>query len=431
MTPTVFRTALAAASLLVLSAGSATVGAQTPSSEGHVTFAKDVVPILQRACQACHRPGQMGPMSLLTYEEVRPWARSIKQKVSTREMPPWYLDRSIGVQQFKNDRSLTDGEIDTISAWVDAGAPQGNLADLPAPREFDDSNRWTMPDGEPDLVVHAPEHLVKANSHEEWLDLYADIPLTEDRWVRAYEAKPAKAGVPVVHHLVVTLVQPDGTIDGYGLQYAPGKPATVYPEDSGWLLKAGTSLQFGMHYSSIDEPRTDRSAVAFQFYPKGYVPKKKAVRHNWMSLSDLDLPAGEKDIRHDSYRRLNENFRLMTYLPHMHTLGQRQCVELIYPDGDVEMMNCFDFDFSWQIVYQYEEHAQPLIPKGTLIHAIHYHDNSVANPLNPDPENWTGYGMRTIDDMAITMAEGIILSDEEFAQAQQERAEALAGQTQN
>ena len=184
MTPTVFRTALAAASLLVLSAGSATVGAQTPSSEGHVTFAKDVVPILQRACQACHRPGQMGPMSLLTYEEVRPWARSIKQKVSTREMPPWYLDRSIGVQQFKNDRSLTDGEIDTISAWVDAGAPQGNLADLPAPREFDDSNRWTMPDGEPDLVVHAPEHLVKANSHEEWLDLYADIPLTEDRWVR-------------------------------------------------------------------------------------------------------------------------------------------------------------------------------------------------------------------------------------------------------
>ena len=155
------------------------------------------------------------------------------------------------------------------------------------------------------------------------MNLYAVVPLTEDRWVRAYEAKPAKEGVPVVHHLVVTLVQPDGTIyNGTNLQYAPGKRATVYPEDSGWLLKAGTEFRFGMHYSSIDEPRTDRSAVAFQFYPKGYVPKKKAVRRNWMSLSDLDLPAGEKDIRHDDYRRLTENFRLMTYLPHMHTLGE-------------------------------------------------------------------------------------------------------------
>ena len=431
MTRTGLRIAFAAASLLVLTAGSTIMGAQTSSNESHVTFTKDVAPILQRACQACHRPGQMAPMSLQTFEEVRPWARSIKQKVSTREMPPWYLDRSIGIQEFKNDASLTDGEIDTINAWVDAGALRGDLADLPAPREFDDSNRWTLPGGEPDLVIYAPEHTVKADSHEEWLDLHADIPLTEDRWVRAYEAKPAKTAVPVVHHLVVSLIQPDGTIDGYGLQYAPGKPATVYPEDSGWLLKAGTSLRFEMHYSSIDEPRTDRSALAFQFYPKGYVPKKKAVRHNWMSLSDLDLPAGEKDIRHDSYRRINENFRLMTYLPHMHTLGQRQCVELIYPSGEVEMMNCFDFDFSWQIVYQYDEHAQPLIPKGTLIHAIHYHDNSVTNPLNPDPENWTGYGMRTIDDMAITMAEGIVLTDEEFAQAQQERAEALAGQTQN
>ena len=431
MTRTVFQNATAAAALLVLSAGSATVGAQTSSDESHVTFTKDVAPIFQRACQACHRPGQMGPMSLLTYEEVRPWARSIRQKVSTREMPPWYLDRTIGVQEFKNDASLSNREIETISAWVDAGAPRGNPADLPAPREFDDSNRWTLPGGEPDLVVYAPEHTVKGNSHEEWLDLYAGVPLTEDRWVRAYEAKPAKEAIPVVHHLVVTLVQPDGTIDGYGLQYAPGKPATVYPEDSGWLLKAGTEFRFGMHYSSIDEPRTDRSSVAFQFYPKGFVPKKKAVRHNWMSLSDLDLPAGEKDIRHDDYRRLTENFRLMTYLPHMHTLGQRQCIELIYPSGEVDMLNCFNFNFGWQTVYQYEEDAQPLIPKGTLIHAIHYHDNSMSNPLNPDPENWTGYGNRTIDDMAITMAEGIVLSDEEFEQAQQERAAAPAGQTQN
>lgn len=429
MSRTVNRSAMVlVASLLVLGAGTVAVSAQTSTSESHVTFTKDVAPILQRSCQNCHRPGQMGPMSLLTYSEVRPWARSIKLEVETREMPPWYVDRTIGVQAFTNDTSLNDREITTISHWVDAGAPRGDLADLPPPRQFDDTYKWTLPGGEPDLVVYAPEHTVKANSHEEWHDWEVEFTLPADRWVRAYELRPAKEGIPVVHHLLASFLQGDSDANPQaaggmaGVQYAPGKPATVYPDDSGFLLKAGTSkVLFGLHYSSVDRAVTDRAHIGFSFYPQGYVPSKKAVRINWMSLSDLDLPAGERDIRSDEYMITSENYRVLTYLPHMHIRGQRQCIELIYPDGKAEMMNCFDFNFNWQLLYEYEEDAQPLVPKGTVVHVINWHDNSTTNPLNPDPKNWTGYGQRTIDDMAITMTEGILLTDEEFEKAVETR----------
>jgi len=394
------------------------------AAEPAITFSKDVAPIMQRSCQTCHRPGTMAPMSLMTYEQVRPYARAVKAKVSSRQMPPWGVDRTIGHQGFKNDNSLNDREIATIVKWVDAGAPQGNPDDMPPPRTFNDDSAWSLPGGTPDFVVTAPPYTTKANAHESWADLMADVPLTEDRWVSAYQSKPSKDGVRVVHHMVAYIILPDGTQDGYGLHYVPGKPATIYPDGAGFLLRAGSKVKFDMHYTSVDTEVTDRAQVGFKFYPKGYEPNRKVLRMNWISHGDLDLPAGEDNIRSDGYALMKDNFRLLTYLPHMHIRGKRQCIELIYPaTGATETINCFDFNFNWQMVFQYDENSQPLIPKGTILHVINYHDNSVGNRLNPDPKNWAGFGQRTVDDMAITMGEGIQLTDEQFKQALQERAE--------
>src|SRR5580704_12480722 len=171
------------------------------------TFAKDIAPILQKACQNCHRPGNIGPMSLLTYQEVRPWARAIKQQVTMRNMPPWFEDRAVGIQKFKNHPSLTDQEVAMIAKWVDAGAPMGNAADMPPPRKFDDGDRWHI--GKPDVVVTLKKDVsVKAGQADQWLDLPMESPgLTTDRYIQAVEIKPMK-GVKVLHHAVATMRAP-------------------------------------------------------------------------------------------------------------------------------------------------------------------------------------------------------------------------------
>src|SRR5579871_630141 len=174
----------------------------TPDAR-QITFAKDIAPILQRSCQNCHRPGQIGPMSLLTYQEVRPWARSIKQQTMERSMPPWHIDREVGIRKFKNDISLSDAEIAIVSKWVDSGSPMGNPADMPPPREFDDSDRWHI--GKPDIVVTLKkELLVKAKQPDQWLDIETkDLGLASDRYIQAIEIKPIK-GVKVIHHVEST-----------------------------------------------------------------------------------------------------------------------------------------------------------------------------------------------------------------------------------
>ena len=180
-----------------LSAG--TAAAQTPAKvAAAVTFTKDVAPILQRSCQNCHRPGQMAPMSLLTYQDVRPWVRSIKQRVVSGEMPPWGIDPHIGLQSFKNDPSLRQDEIDTIVKWVDNGAPMGNMADMPKARQFEDSDRWHI--GKPDVIVTSPKHVVPSEAADWWGSYYVETGLTEDRYIKAIESKPGKTAV--VHHLL-------------------------------------------------------------------------------------------------------------------------------------------------------------------------------------------------------------------------------------
>ena len=375
--------ALAAA--LVAGGASVALG-QTPAPAKAPTFTKDVAPILQRSCQNCHRPGSIAPMSLLTYEDARPWARSMKNRVSLRQMPPWHVDKTIGIRKFKDDPSLSDAEVATIVGWVDAGAPRGNPADMPPPRVFDDSDRWHI--GKPDLIVSLPaENTIEAQSSDWWADFVSDSGLTEDRYIKAVEAKPSAGASRVVHHAVMYLVDPDNNnpMGGVLNEYAVGKNGDVYPENAGRLMKAGSKVRFNMHYHSVGETIKDRTSVGIVFYPKGYVPKHQMVTVLAPNQDDLDIPAGADNVRSDAYFKIDKNARLTAFMPHMHNRGKRQCIEAIFPNMAVEQYNCVNYDFQWQIVYNYDDDVAPLLPAGTIMHVISWHDNSSGNRNNPDP----------------------------------------------
>src|SRR6516165_1339390 len=398
---------------LALAALSIAPRAQTSSARA-VTFAKDVAPILQKTCQTCHRPGSIGPMSLLTYEDARPWARSIKDLVSRRQMPPWHVDRTVGIRRFKDDPSLSDAELQTIVNWVDAGAPRGNPADMPSPRAFDDSDRWHI--GKPDLIVSmAQEFTGKKEQADWWGKFYADSGLTEDRYIKAVEAKPSPGAARVVHHAVETLVYEDGNDPGGVLvEYAVGKNGDVFPDGAGKLMKAGAKIRFNMHYHAIGQPVTDRTSVGIVFYPKGYTPKHVIRTILSPNQDDLDIPAGASDVRSDAYYKMDCPARLIGFMPHMHNRGKKQCLEAIYPDMHVEQLNCVNYDFNWQIVYNYADDVAPLLPANTIIHVTSWHDNSSANRNNPDPRNWVGFGNRTTDDMARHWLTYYYMTDDEF-----------------
>ncbi|HEY6212561.1 MAG TPA: hypothetical protein VIW45_09765 [Vicinamibacterales bacterium] len=413
--------AAVAAAVGLLSTG-AVPSAQSPAP-GAVTFTKDVAPILQKACQNCHRPGSIAPMSLLTYEDARPWARSIKDRVERRSMPPWHVDRTVGIRKFKDDPSLSDKEIATIVSWIDAGAPKGNPADMPAPKAFDDSDRWHI--GKPDLIVEMPRAFeVKPEAADWWGNFIADSGLTEDRYIKAVEAKPSASAIRVVHHAVETLEYEDGTPSGGTLvEYAVGKNGDIFPDGSGKLMKAGARIRFNMHYHAIGSPVLDRTSVGIVFYPKGVVPKHVMTTILSPNQDDLDIPAGADNVRSDAYYKFDRNARLVGFMPHMHNRGKRQCIEAIYPNMRIEQFNCVNYDFQWQIVYNYADDVAPLLPAGTIIHVISWHDNSVANKYNPDPRNWVGFGNRTTDDMSRHWLTYYTMNDEEFKAEQAERAD--------
>jgi mono/diheme cytochrome c family protein len=417
--------------------------AQQPAARpGTVTFAKDVAPIFQRACQNCHRPGSIAPMSLLTYEDARPWARSIRQRVSAGEMPPWGIDRNVGIQDFKNGLALADNEVDTIVKWVDDGAVLGNPADLPAPRQFDDGRNWFI--GKPDLIISMPTHKVAAVGVDEKLEWVVDTGLTEDRYFKAVETKPDPRGMRVVHHASLDIVEPgngtDATRENYGMggarsflsEYALGKNADIFPEGAGRLIKAGSKINFNMHYYSVGEEVESATSVAFVFYPKGYVPKHVVVTQHIGDNSDLDIPAGSIG-RVDGYTMLSQNAQLVMIQPHMHARGKRQCVEAILPQttGEVSRgngsrteritLNCINFDMNWNLAYTYEDHAAPVLPKGTILHITSWYDNSPNNKFGLAAKNWVGSGPRSADIMSFQWHSFFYLTDEEYKQKVQER----------
>jgi len=405
------------------------VRAQT--QEATPTFAKDVMPILQRSCQQCHRAGEIAPMSLMTYEEVRPWARSIRARVSSREMPPWHIDKTVGIQQFKDDPSLSDDEISTIVRWIDGGAPLGNPADMPPPREFADTNAWQI--GTPDVIVKFPKKLVPAEGPDLFGELFADIPITEDRYIKAIQTRSATpASHKVVHHALSYSVDPASANEGMAedsgqflVEYASGKNAEVYPEGSGVLLKAGDKARVSYHLHPVGEDINAEIELGMVLYPAGYTPKYiRWSKQLAQPTTPLDVPPGEV-ARTDGYVVLHKPARIIAFQPHMHNLGARQCLELIYPtqgaSSKTEVVSCANFNNNWHLTYNYADDAAPLVPAGTILHNMQWHDNTSNNPRALDPSNWVGGGNRTIDEMGFFWIGWIELTEEEYQQQLAER----------
>ena len=398
-----------------------------------VTFTKDVAPILQERCQTCHRPDTFAPMSLLTYEEARPWAKSIKSKILAHEMPPWYIDKNVGVKRFKNDVSLTDQEMATIVKWVDSGAPKGDPADMPPPRKFDNGNTWHM--GQPDLIVQLPKDIVvPAQGADKWIDVVVDAGLNEDRYIQGIEILPLK-GFRSVHHVTTAMKHEDDSDDGDNVQgtflneYALGKNADMFPDGAGRLIKAGTKINFNLHLHATGTETPINVALGLKLYPKGYTPKYAEITEKLGDPKDLDIPPNVDSVRFDGYQTLAKPTRLLSFQPHLHNRGKASCMEAIYPGGHkVEMLSCVSrYQFAWHLVYLYEEDEQPLLPAGTILHMISWYDNSSGNKFNPDPDNLITYGQRTIDEMGGAWVSYYYLSDEEFKQQVEARKAKQAG----
>jgi hypothetical protein len=419
---------LATAALVVAVMPTAAVDAVTGP-----TFTRDVAPILQAKCESCHRPTSMAPMSLITYEEVRPWAKAIASRVESRQMPPWHIDKTIGIQKFKNDRSLSDEQIDTIVRWVAAGAPKGDSKDMPAPRQWPDESKWQLAAkyGQPDLVIRSSPYTVPAVAQDAWWRPVTDTGLTEARWVRAIEIRPStEKGRKVTHHALARLQQsenlrrelftndPNVFGDGLFMEWAVGKNGDEMRLDSGRLMLPGSKIIWEVHYHSIGEEITDSVELAVYFYPKGQEPKHREVLALFNtftgSRSMLDIPPNQVTTT-ESFVTLKENARIENFQAHMHLRGKGMSMEALYPDGRREMLSqVTDFNFNWHNMYIYADDAAPLLPKATILHFIAWYDNTRNNKSNPDPDQWVGWGDRTIDEMGHAWLNITYFSDEEF-----------------
>ena len=428
--------------------GSAFAAGQTGSEE-QVTFTRHIAPILQRSCINCHRPGSIAPMSLVTYDDARPWARSIKQKTSRPpadpgRMPPWFIEKNVGIQQFKDDPSLTDEEIALIARWADTGAPRGNPADMPAIHLAD--RAWSI--GTPDLIVTSPSMTLAAVAP----DFYgrmgpAPTGLTEDRYIKAVEFREKrqdKGGVErkagdlnyfAVHHAVIAATagrsggaDADGAVDQasgtstaaesrgsgrFNVVWELGQNATIYPDALGVKLGAGSALNFDLHTHSVGTEATFSIEVAFKFHPMGYQPKyTNAGSFNSLTY-DLDIP-GNKETVVEALYPMSRAGLVLSFEPHLHSSGRRMCVEALYPSGYQETLNCAGYNHNWVKVYHYQDDVAPLLPKGTVIKVTAWYDNTASNPRVADPRNWKGWGSRSIDDMLFLLSRVVWLTDQEY-----------------
>ena len=415
-----------------------------------VTFSKDVAPILQAKCQSCHEPGSIGPMSLMTFQEARPWAKSIRARVSTRQMPPWHIDKSVGIQKFKNDMSLSDEQIDTIVNWVDQGALQGNPADMPKPRPVTTTLYWQGERdgyGPPDLVVKSPEYVMPAVSQDQWWRPMVDIPgLTEPRWVRMVEIRPTNIqGRKILHHSIAHVVMNadapdvDASFSGVAsgrfqqddpsaavnarpslMEWAIGKGYDRYRDGTGKLLKPGEKISWDQHVHAVGEEVKAGSELGLWLYAKGEEPKHRSYLIGFTGLKNgavgLDIPPNSV-VHTEGFTVLKENTIITNFQPHFHLRGKAMQVEAILPDGTTQIISYVDnFNFNWMTNYIFADDVAPAFPKGTVIHVIAFYDNTKANKNNPDPNQWVGYGDRTVDEMAHAWMNVVYISDAEYQQ---------------
>ena len=378
------------------------------------TFYKDVEPIMMNRCQECHRAGEIGPMPLMSYQDVRPWAKAIKASVSTKKMPPWFADPNHG--KFSNDRSMSQTEIDTVTAWVDAGAPEGEQSDKRAPRTFVDG--WNIPT--PDLVVGMTKPFpVPAGSKIDYQYVVIPTGLTEDKWVNMVEARPSDRSV--VHHIVVFIRDPKSKwlreaepgvpyipnrtgkerrvdVGGGGNEilhiYTPGNLPDIWKPTQAKLLPAGSDLVFQMHYTSTKKDTADMTRI-------GMVYSKQAPDERIMTLTagndGFAIPPGADNHRVAGTWTFRNDATLMSFFPHMHLRGKAFEMNFINEDQKETVLKVNKYDFNWQLTYKLEK---PMLMKaGMKLEAVGYFDNSANNPYNPDPKATVEWGEQSWEEM--------------------------------
>ena len=389
------KQALALLMILALAAPLAAANNNNDAPTATPTYYGEVQSILEQECQVCHRPnganlgGMVAPMAFTSYQETRPWARSIARQVESGLMPPWHADsRHAGV--FENERTLTAEQRATLVAWAKGGAPMGNAAEAPEAKVWEAVDGWTI--GEPDLVMDMGEDFfVEDDVQDQYVTFETTITkemLPEPRWIKAVEFRP---GGPVVHHIIA---RPLGGI-------APGNDPTVHTDGFGTLLEPGTTIRWQMHYHKEPGPGTgvaDRSSVAVRFYPEGYEPDH-VMQSKSMGKFDFEIPAGDPNYVATTTAKFDRDAVLLGYTPHMHLRGKAARYVAKYPDGTEEvLLDVPRYDFNWQTHYKYHAGGKP-IPAGTEIELTMAWDNSVDNPANPDPTQTVVYGGPTTSEM--------------------------------
>jgi len=411
------------------------------------TFNKDVLPILQQNCQSCHRPGQTAPMSLLTYESARPWAKAIKNAVSTKKMPPWFASPEFG--HFTNDKSLKQADVDTIVKWVDSGAPQGNPKDAPAPIAWPEGG-WAI---KPDVIVEGPSYNVPARSIVEWQWIPVPSGFTKDTWVTSIEVLPEQ--IPVTHHICLSFrphtpevkygvsifnkpnierdadgveikkpvaqAQRPAAPEGIGQQavlvggaieecYEPGRgPADFRPYGAAKLIPAGTDIWVNLHYTPNGQAVTDHIKIGFTVAKEP--PKKRYLALSTSATQDREqfaIPPFEGNYEAPAATAtFGEDVTLVGLMPHMHVRGKSATFYLDYPDGHTEtVLDVPRYDFNWQLWYD----TSIKVPKGTKLRVIAHYDNSPNNKFNPDPSKTVFYGDQTWEEMHFPSF-GVIVDD--------------------
>lgn len=425
--------------LVALPAAAAAQSAPQP------TFTKDIAPIFQAKCESCHRPDSIAPMSLVTYEETRPWARSIRDRVASRQMPPWHIDKNIGISHFANDRSLTDAEQNTVVNWVAAGAPKGDPKDMPPAINWPADDTWNFAGayGEPDLVLKSPAYTQKSTAQDAWFKPVVETGLTEPRWVRAIEIRPSTVkGRKITHHALARLSQQEKTHDGAPLdidarvgnglfmEWAVGKQGEIMRANSGKLMLPGSKIVFDIHYSAADEDVTDQVELAIYFYPKGQDPK---YRQSLALFSGITGGNRNLDIAPNSiyvgtnFHVMRKAGRIENFQPHMHLRGKAMSMEAILPNGQTQVLSMVsNYNFNWHTNYIYADDAAPLLPKGTVLKITSWHDNTAANKMNPDPSQWVGWGDRTVDEMAHAWVNVTYMDEEDFKAEVEKRKNATS-----
>lgn len=420
------------------------VAAQSSDS---VTFHRDIEPILQRSCQSCHREGGVAPMPLVTYEEVAPFAGLIEYKTGLRDkagvMPPWYIEKNIGIKDYKDDISLTDDEISKLSVWARSGTPRGNPADAPEPLVFDDSIKWRA--GEPDLVVKSNTIFVGGSSSDQWYEAEDPVKfeLPEGRYVKSVEVVEVNdlaadattntkvGGRYVIHHMTWGVAGSDenGDYDPTTYQVYPvhelGRYPDIFDPKAGRPMPANPwfyANSIHTHSNGIDT--NAHLEIGFIFHPVGYQPEMRSNITLWGSGHEISLPGNTADKQLHHYQILDSHTKIVTYEPHLHAQGVRMCMEAIW--GYIkETLACAGYDHNWVRGYTFADNAAPLLPKGTILHYIAYMNTTDSNPNMADPRNWTGAGNRSVSNMFIELGQKVQLTEAQFLEAMEERREVL------